>query len=91
MNTDITCIEDRRALAGVGGHLRWAFWGVGVFVICSLLLNVSALQRNASHMEYGFKRDVCLAVIKPIASFSALLCLDRPREWVEQYRVSEGS
>jgi hypothetical protein len=91
MNTDISCIEDRRALAGVGVHLRRVFCGVGVFVVCSLLLNAAALQRNASHMEYGFKREVCLVVIKPIASFSALLCLDRPREWVEQYRLSEGT
>lgn len=90
MNSDLYSIDERRARAGAGNALRGVGCGVTVFVVVALLLNASALQRNASLMEYGLMRDTCLAVIKPIAAVSCFLGLDRPRAFVEGFRISEG-
>ena len=83
-------IEETRAAAGAGGDIRWVARGVAVFAIVGLLLNASALLRSASLLEYGGRRDFCMACVDPVARVSAALRLNWLRIWVESMGLSEG-
>lgn len=48
-------------------------------LMLAMLLNAQALERTASGLPLGLERSVALAVIRPVASFSSALYLDRPR------------
>ncbi len=90
MDGDVVNIEEARAAAGAGGDIRWVARGVAIFAVAGLLLNASALLRNASLMEYGGRRDFCMACMSPIAEGSAVMRLDRLRTWIESIGLSEG-
>ncbi len=90
MNRDSTNIEEARSAAGAGRDIRVVARGVGIFAVTSLLLNAGALSRNASLMEYGARRDFCVACMEPVAAVSAFLRADRLRLWIESVRLSEG-
>jgi hypothetical protein len=87
MNTEN--IEEVRGQCGVQVHT--AMMGMIVFAVLALLLNAVALQRNASLMEFGWKRQVCLAFIKPVAGLSETLHIDDFRGWVESINFLEKS
>src|SRR5688572_17260317 len=68
----------RRPLAA--GHVV-----VVVLVALALgtLLNAQGLRRSAVVGEPGWQRDVSLALTRPLAWFSGVTFLDRPREALE--------
>ena len=63
--------------------IRAAVVAIFVFYLVVLLLNGTALDRQARLMPYGPMRSVCLRLIRPVAVLSA--CgPDRMRYYVEQ-------
>jgi hypothetical protein len=56
--------------------------GIGALVLASFL-NAPGLHKTAETQEPGWKRDVGLALTKPLDSVSHALLLDRPREAVK--------
>jgi hypothetical protein len=54
---------------------------VAVFaLLIGALLNAQGIRKSATIQPLGWKRDVALAVTKPLASVSHALLLDRPRK-----------
>ncbi len=63
--------------------IRSAVEAILVFYVIALLLNGTALERQARLMPYGAFRSVCLRLIRPVAVVSA--CgPDRLRSYVER-------
>ena len=54
------------------------------FYVFAGLFNGVALQRDIELMPFGTKRDVCLALIKPVAWLSQRTHCGAARTWLEQ-------
>ncbi len=89
MNKSIDSIEDLRARGGNGIPLGETVRGMLVFTALVLLMNGSALLRNATLMEYGVARDIAVTVTRPVAAVSAILHVDRLRTCVESLPILE--
>jgi hypothetical protein len=83
-------IEEIRYRANAGIDLRQVVYGVISFVVVCLLLNASALEKNATLMEFGIMRNVCMAVIHPVSVVSSFLHVDLFRNWIENLSVIGG-
>lgn len=81
-------IETERAAANCGVPPRQAHRALAVFYVLMLLLNGSALLREAELLPYGRGRDVCVALARPLAAVSGATRLDRPRGWIERTVVT---
>ena len=57
---------DRRA-AGLGQSIKRTAVAVFCFYIFAGLFNGAALQKDIELMPFGTKRDICLALIRPVA------------------------
>jgi lysophospholipase L1-like esterase len=55
-----------------------------VALVLGTLLNAQGLRRSAVIGEPGWQRDVSLALTRPLAWFSGVTLLDRPREALER-------
>lgn len=66
----------------------WAAGHVIVTVVVALvvgwLLNAQDLLATAERQEFGWQRDVAVAIARPVARVSAALALDRPRDAVDR-------
>lgn len=83
-------IEEIRYSANAGVNLRHVVYGIISFVVVCLLLNASALERNATLMEFGVMRNVCIAVIHPVSTASSFLHIDLFRNWLESLSAMRG-
>lgn len=81
-------IETERAAAQCGVPPRQSHQALAIFYGLLLLLNGSALLREAELMPYGRGRDICVALARPLAAVSELTRLDRPRGWIERTVVT---
>lgn len=63
-------IGAERHAAGCGQSVRRTAVAVFSFYVFAGLLNGVALQKDIALMPYGTKRDVCLALIRPVAWLS---------------------
>ncbi len=70
--------QRRRPLAA--GHVMVV---VLVALVLGTLLNAQGLRRSAEIREPGWERDVSLALTRPLAWFSGVMLLDRPRAALE--------
>jgi len=84
-------IEIERFENGCGAPLREVIIAVAVFYILATLLNAETLLKNARLKEYGRSRDVCIAVIEPVARFSRLIHFNAPRQWIERAFKGEST
>jgi len=84
-----TNIEEFRFSADAGINVLKVAYGMAVFVVLGLLLNASALHKNAELMEFGFGRNICLTAIGPVNRVSAYLHINSFRAWVEKVPVRE--
>ncbi len=83
-------IEKSRYRANSGVKLRYVVFGILSFVVIGLLLNASALEKKAELMEFGIRRDLCLSVIQPVSTLSAVMRIDLFRNWLEGHAIMEG-
>jgi len=83
-------IEEFRYSANLGVNLRYVACGILSFVVIGLLLNAAALEKNATLLEFGLRRDICRAVIHPVSVVSSYLRVDMFREWIESLSNSGG-
>jgi hypothetical protein len=68
--------EGGRRLQSAGAAIVVAF----LALLLGALLNAQGIRKSATIQPQGWKRDVALAVTKPLASVSHALLLDRPRK-----------
>jgi uncharacterized protein len=76
----------RRQIGEGGRRLHSAGSAVVVTVLALLvgaLLNAPGLRKSANIQPEGWKRDVALAVTRPLASASDVLLLDQPRRGIK--------
>lgn len=67
---DLSNIGAERHEAGCGQSVKRTAVALFCFYIFAGLFNGVALQKDIELMPYGTKRDVCLALIRPIAWLS---------------------
>jgi hypothetical protein len=65
-------------------RLRRAAAGFMAFYLAALLLNAEALEHDLDLIKYGWRRNVSVAMIRPVAAVSRGLGLGKPRQWLEQ-------
>ncbi len=53
-------------------------------LLLGALLNAPGLRKTAVSLNPGWKRDVAMALTKPLLEVSQTLYLDRPREWLKE-------
>ena len=82
-------IEVERAKAGCGVELPRVHRALALFYVLLALFNGTSLLRQAELMRYGGRRDVCVALARPLAALSHATGLDRPRMWVERLTGNE--
>ncbi len=80
-------IEESRFQQGVGVDLHRVSGGVFVFVLAATLLNAAALDKSAHLMEFGLRRNICIALITPVDRLSKTLGLEQFREWIEKVPI----
>lgn len=88
-----TRMRDSAIMAGQSGHgLRLGKVAAAMvfFYVAALLLNAESFRRGAELMQYGWKRDVALALASPVAEMSRALRLDRPRALIERTAETVG-
>ncbi|MCX6997541.1 MAG: hypothetical protein NTV49_10755 [Kiritimatiellaeota bacterium] len=54
------------------------------FYVFAGLLNGEALRHDVELMPYGGRRDVCVALVKPMAWLSRVTYLGSFRSWIEK-------
>ena len=57
---------------------------VAAFFLLLLLLNAPAMERSASKLEFGKKRDVAMRLMKPLASLARFCRYDSVRHAAER-------
>lgn len=72
---------DSSARPWAAGHVIVA---VVVALLVGALLNAQALLATAERQPFGWQRDLAVGVASPVASLSAAMWLDRPRDAIEQ-------
>ncbi|MBT3193152.1 MAG: hypothetical protein HN341_11415 [Verrucomicrobia bacterium] len=90
MDSNAQNIEEERVQINAGRDLSCVTRSLIVFVLFSVLLNASGLQRSASLLPFGPRRRICMALTRPVAAASAHLHADRLRLWFERFSASEG-
>lgn len=82
---DLSNIGAERRASGQGQTIRCTAVALFSFYVFAGLLNGTALQRDIELMPYGKKRDICVALIKPVAWLSRQTHLGDARTWLEQH------
>lgn len=82
-------IEEARLKRGCGVSVKSAVLAVICFYLAALLLNASALHRQASLMEFGRMRSICMGAITPAQWLSSHLYLNRLRSSLEEITKEE--
>lgn len=82
---DLSNIGAERHTAGCGQSVRRTAIAVFSFYVFAGLLNGVALQKDIELMPYGTKRDVCLALIRPVAWLSQRTHVADLRAGLEQF------
>ena len=72
-----------RSQQGCGQSIRRTAVAVLCFYVCAGLLNGEAIRRDLELMPYGNKRDVCLALVQPLAWLSRVSHVGDFRIWLE--------
>jgi len=83
-------IEESRYSANAGVNLRYVVYGIISFVVVCLLMNGSALEKNATLMEFGVMRNICMTAIHPVSVVSSFLHIDLFRNWIESLSIMGG-
>jgi len=78
-------IGDERARTHLGVAPGRVTKAVLVFFLMGTLLNGEHLLEQAQLMPYGSWRDICIAVVRPVAIASKATCASAPRHWLEEW------
>ncbi len=62
---------------------------VAVFFLAASLMNGENLLRKNELMPFGPRRDLAIAIIKPLAMASRLTYMNRIRRWLDQLAGQE--
>ena len=65
---------------------RAAAAGLAVFYALVVLMNASAMEKNAENMDYGVARDATKALVHPVARLSTMFRLDSFRRGAARVR-----
>lgn len=77
-------IEEQRLKSGTGVPRPAVHMAIVIFYVIGGLLNGGSLLRTAEGMEYGSRRrEVCVALARPVAAAARVTGLDRSRRWIE--------
>ena len=81
---DLSNIGAERHQAGCGNTIRRTAIALFSFYVFAGLLNGAALRRDLELLPYGTKRDVCLALIRPVAWLSQQTGACQARAWLDR-------
>lgn len=83
-------IEKTRYRDNIGVTLRYVVFGMLSFIVIAVLLNASALKKDADLMKFGIRRNICLTIISPLSDLSSSMRLNMFREWLDNLTILKG-